>query len=284
MQLLRLQDVNLTAQDRVFKESALVIFVAGLVFAGLAVGIYLWNRFGDLPFFFVVVSGGFLALFSIICFGCFAKTLAPTNWLLAVGPDRILIKFRSYLNPHLPAVDPQVVSLSFSEIEAAQVTKQKIKYYGSQRNAPTTEFHSYLDLFIHGGNLHPLHERLRYERTAKVTKDRGVCKVSTKAVHYPVSVPEDRTIRIQWRCPSSHVVPGIKKAADALARQRVTIRPMQRQVNDYTKTSSADGEKPEAQILELAEKGKIIAATRLAKKVYDYDTTEARQFVEGLLQ
>ena len=125
---------------------------------------------------------------------------------------------------------------------------------------------------------------MRYERNVKVTKDRIICKTSTKAVHYPVSVVEDKIIRIQWRCPSSCVVPGIKKAIDLLARQRVNVRPIQRQVHDYTKTNSADSKESEARILELAEKGKIFAATRLARKVFSYNTTEAKQFVEGLLQ
>ncbi len=273
----------MTVQDRIFKESALLTFIAAVVFAGLAVAMYLWNRFGELPFLSVVVSGGFLALFSLICFRCFAKTLAPTNWLLAVGPDQMMVKFRSYLNPHLPADDPQVISLSFSEIEAAQITKQKIIYEGARREGPTTEYHTYLDLFIQGRDLQPLRERLKYERNAKVTKNRIICGISTKAVHCPVSVPEDKTIRIQWRCPSSHVVPGIRKVADALARHLVDIRLMESQVRDYTKTDSADGKKSDAKILELAEKGKTIAATRLARKIYHYNTTEAKQFVEGLL-
>jgi hypothetical protein len=41
----------------------------------------------------------------------------------------------------------------------------------------------------------------------------------------------------------------------------------------------------EGKILELAEKGKTIAAMRLAKEVYNYRTTaEAKRFVESLLE
>ncbi len=232
----------------------------------------------------MVVSGGFSALFSVVCFRCFAKTLAPTNWLVAIGPDRMLLKFRSYLNSHFPEEDPQVILLSYSEVEAAQITKQKIIYEGARREGPTTEYHTYLDLFVRDQDPQPLKERLRYERNVKVTKDRIICKTSSKAVHYPVSVVEDKIIRIQWRCPSSWVVPGIKRVIDVLARQHVNIRPTQRQVHDYTKTHSADSKESEARILELAEKGKVFAATRLARKVFNYNTTEAKQFVEGLLR
>jgi len=281
MQLLRLQDAQLNIQDRIFKESAFLQFLGAVVFAGLAVGMYMWHRFGDLPFFFVVVSGGFLALFSLMCFRSFSRTLAPTNWVAAVGPDRILIKFRSYLNPDLPAEDPQVISLWFSEIQAAQITKQRLKYYRSQRDGAATEFHTYFDIFIRSESLQPLKDRLKYERTAMVTRDRIICKVSSKAQHYPVCVPDEQTIRILWRSPASHVVPSARKLADLLARQQVTIKAMERQVCDYTKSASSDSE---ARILELAERGKIIPAVRLAEKLYGYNTTEAKQFVEGLLR
>jgi len=79
-------------------------------------------------------------------------------------------------------------------------------------------------------------------------------------------------------------VPSAKKLAELLERRQVTIRPTERQVCDYTKTESSDTSQSEAQILELAERGKIIPAVRLAEKLYGYDTTEARQFVEGLLR
>jgi hypothetical protein len=284
MQLLKLKDVQLTTQEFIFKESAFKQFLAGLLFAGLVIGMFLWNRFGDLPFFAFVFSGFFLVIFSIFFFRCFAKAMAPANWLLAIGPDRVLIKFRSYLNPHLPEDDPQVVSLSFSEIEAAQITKETIKYYRSQGNSRTTEYQRHLDLHIKTESLEPLRERLKYERSVKTYKDSGVSKSSTKARHYPVSVPEDKIIRIQWRSPGTHVVPGIKKAVDLLSRNHVSIEPVQRKDRDFTSKNVESGTKADDKILELAERGKIFAATRLAKRVYNYDTTEARKFIDSLLQ
>lgn len=196
----------------------------------------------------------------------------------------MFIKFRSYLNPHLPVRDPQVASLSFSEIEAAQITKEKIKYYGSQENSKTTEYQTFLDLFIKEVNLQPLRERFKYERSIKTYKNSGVYKHGTKSLHYPVSVAEDKIIRIQWRSPATHITPGIKKAADLLARQHITIRPVQRQFRDFTKSIVQEGAKPDDKTLELAERGRILAAIQLTKQVYGYDTTQARQFVESLLQ
>jgi hypothetical protein len=210
--------------------------------------------------------------------------MSPTNWLLAIGPDRVLIKIRSYLNTRLPADDPQVVSLSFSEIEAAQITKEKIRYYRSQGNSKTTEYQTHLDLHIKTESLEPLQERLKYERSVKTYKDSGIHKSSTKAHHYPVSVPGHKIIRIKWRSPGIFIVPGVKKAADLLARNYVIIKPPQRQGRDFTPRAIEGGAKADDRILELAERGKILAATRLAKHVYNYDTTEAKKFVDSLLQ
>jgi hypothetical protein len=284
MQLLKLKDVQLTTQEFIFKESALVQFLAGLLGIGIGIGIFLGYRYGKLPFYVFVLSGVLPVLFSIMCFRHCAKAMAPTNWVLAIGPDRILIKFRSYLNTHLPANEPQVVSLSFSEIEAAQITKEKIRYYRSQGNSRTTEYQRHLDLHIKTESVQPLRERLKYERSVKAYKDSGVYKSGTKARHYPVSVPEDKIIRIHWRSPGTFVTPGVKKAADLLARNHVTIEPLQREDRDFTTKAVEGGAKADDRILELAERGKVLAATRLAKRVYNYDTTEARKFVDSLLQ
>ena len=62
MKLLKLNDISLTPQYRVFKESALVHLIATLIFVGAAIGMYLWYRFGELPLYIFILSGGFLLL------------------------------------------------------------------------------------------------------------------------------------------------------------------------------------------------------------------------------
>ena len=157
-------------------------------------------------------------------------------------------------------------------------------YRSIDRKGPRTEFHTYLDLVIFCDNLAQLQERLKYERTLKPYRKIGFCTVSSRAEHCPVTIVGDRTIRIEWRSPQSFVLPGVKKAIDLLARQNVYIDVLEKEILDYTKKESHDPKEQEGKILELAEKGKIIAATRLAKETYNSDTTtEAKQFVESLL-
>jgi len=283
MQLLKLSDVQLTPDSRIFKESVLVHFIATLIFTAAMIGVYFWYRSGELPLYLFILVGGFLLLFLMISFHSFKKALAGTNWLFAVGPDRVLIKFRSFLNANLPEDDPQVISLSLAEIESAQITKLRLCYPGSE-NKTTTEFQKYLDLFVNADNLQHLKERLKYEHTAKVTIQTRIGKKSSKSHHYPVSVVDDKVIRILWKSPSSHVKPGIDKVVNLLDHQRVKINPTQSLVNNYTKGAIKEGANADEKILELVRQGKSIAARRLTQQVYDYDMKQAREHIDNLLQ
>lgn len=280
MKLLVLQDVTLTNLDRRFRQSPLAQFIASLLFFSLAVAAACWYWFGNLPLFVAIFSGGFMFLLSLIFFSTFRKALAPTNWILAVGPDRVLIKFRSYLNTHFPSTDPQVVLLDPSQIARANITKQKITAPGS-RSRNETSFHTFLDIHLSSVDLAPLKERLKYERTTKAQKTGKY--TSSKARHYPVSVVGKDTIRIEWRSPSDIVVPGIKKALAVLERQGITIESPEKETIDLTEQGRNDLKKAEDKILYLAERGNFIAATKLARRTYDLSLTEAKQFVEDLI-
>jgi hypothetical protein len=282
MNLLVLQDVNLSPLDCRFRQSPLAQFGAFLLFASLAVGAFCWYRFGDLPLLVTIFSGGFLGLISLLFFSIFKKSLAPTNWILAVGPDRILIKFRSYLNAHFPSTDPQVAQFHPSELRSAGITKQRITAPGSG-NGYVTSFHTFLDLHVSGAVLSPLQERLKYERTVKVQTGTRI-KSSSKARHYPVSVIDSDTIRIEWRSPQDVVVPGAKKALAVLSRFHVSIEAINREVIDLTEDCAAAQKSTEDKILLLAERGNLMAATKLARRVYKLNLTEAKQFVEELLE
>jgi hypothetical protein len=133
-------------------------------------------------------------------------------------------------------------------------------------------------------DLWELKERLRYERNLKSKKDKSIVTYSTKTHHYPVSVIDNNIIRIEWRSPASIITPGIKKVINLLQRQGITIEPKKHEVNDFTMTNSQDDKKNEENILRLAESGNILAAIKLTRRTYNYNITQAKQFVEGLLE
>jgi len=282
MKLLVLQDAHLSPLGCRFRQSPLAQFTAFLLFAGLTVGALCWHRFGDLPLLGAIFGSGFMGLFSLLFFSIFKKSLAPTNWILAIGPDRVLVKFRSYLNAHFPSTDPQVVQFHPSELRSARITKQRITAPGSNRGN-VTSFHTFLDLHVSAAELAPLQERLKYERTVKVQTGTKL-KSSSRARHYPVSVVDSDTIRIEWRSPQDVIVPGAKKALAALSRCHVSVEVLNREVIDLTEGSSTVAKSTEDKILHLAERGNLMAATKLARRAYKLKLTDAKQFVEELLE
>lgn len=280
MKLLKLQDVSLGQHHCVCKQSPLAQFVAFLLFGALTMGAFCWHRFGALPLWGAILGGGFLFLISLLFFSIFKKSLATTNWIMAVGPNEVLIKFRSYLNAHFPKTDPQVVQLLPSELQWARITKQRITAPGSD-NGNVTSFHTFVDLSVRAGDLSPLQDRLKYERTVQIETGTKV-KTRSRARHYPVSVVDSQLIRIEWRSPHDVVVPGAKKALAALSRCGIAVDSLHREVIDLTEDRSETKKSTEDKILHLAERGNLMAATKLARRAYKLSLTDAKQFVEEL--
>jgi hypothetical protein len=280
MELLVLQDINLTIQDRRFRHSVASPLIAGVIFLSMAVGVYFAYRFGKTSLSGVFVAGGFLLFVALMFLGQFRKAMAPANWLVAVGPDRVLIKFRSYLNAHFPETDSQVVSIDPDKIGSVNITKQKLISYG-MRNSRTTSYHTFLDvnIDINGGDLSGLKERLKNEFKIKAQPSKPGGRVRSLARHYPVAVVDADTIRVEWNM----VRPGVKKVVSLLSRQGIAVGEKRREVIDLTLTKG-DKDNIEDKIVQLIERGNIIAAVKLVRRTYNYNLTEAKEFVEGLLE
>ena len=92
------------------------------------------------------------------------------------------------------------------------------------------------------------------------------------------------TIRIEWRSPRDIVVPGIKKALAALGQQGATIESPIREAIDLTARGRANLKSAEDKILYSAERGNLLAAIKLARRTYNFNLAEAKQFVEDLLE
>jgi hypothetical protein len=281
MKLHALQDVTLTNLDARFRQSPLTQFMASFVFAAFVAGAVYWYWAGDLSLFGAILLGGVMFVMGLMFFRTFKKALAPTNWILAIGPDRVLVKFRSYRNSHFPSRDPQVVSLDPSEILLARMTRQRLKGPGSHSRRKTS-YHTFLDLQIDTVDLTPLRQRLNYERNL-IAHKMGQ-HASAKARYYPVSVDGIDTIRIEWRSSSDIVVPGIRKALAILNRQGIPLKSVPRQKIDLTPRRRIDLSGAEDKILYLAQRGRLLDAADLARRTYKFSFTEAKQFVEDLLR
>jgi hypothetical protein len=121
-----------------------------------------------------------------------------------------------------------------------------------------------------------LQERLRSERQLRSGK--------TAWRHYPVSVLDDLTIRIEWRSKHARIVPGIDQALRLLggrAREEKVPR-------EYVELGGAgralESTQAMHQVRMLAEEGRIVEATLLAKRAFGWSTKEARERIEQLAE
>jgi len=279
MKLLTLPEVSLTNLDKRFRQSPIANLLFTMVILAMA---------GLMIFLVVYRDGPKIILLSIpvwLLFGCIQaaackKSLGPCNWLLAIAPEGIYIKFRSYLNTALPETDKQVIALQFSDIQSVQIVKQTLSC-PSSGGKTTTTFMTFLDIHLQNCDISILSEQLCYERS--VWNENSAFGGRTKTHDYPVSTVKPNIIRLEWRSPKAFITPGINKAIASFVRQGIPAEPKRRDVIDFT-ISSGDKKKMEEQILQLAEKGHVIAAIKLARKTYNYDLAEAKKFIDGLLK
>ncbi len=84
-------------------------------------------------------------------------------------------------------------------------------------------------------------------------------------------------MRIEWG-----VVPGIQSILGALTRHTL-VQSAAEATKNYTNLDQLSRQEQETRLVELAESGDMIGAIAIARRLYSYDLTAAKQFVEGLM-
>ncbi len=270
------EHVRFTPGDVIFRQSVRAPLAAMLLLLLAAVGLFLAGIAGGLPVVVAGLGGGSLVLFSAFSAVMVRRARSPANWLLACDGRRVLIKFRSYLNAAFPAEVPHVLEVPLTDVEAVRATQSELRGQDSARET-LRERLLFLDVRLKpGANLSELQERLRNERQLR--------SGGTAWRHYPVSVLDDRTIRIEWRSKRTRIVPGIDRALQLLG----SAAHEEQGPPEYVELGGA-GRKLESteamkQVRALAEQGRIVEATLLAKRAFGWSTTEARQRIEQLAE
>src|SRR5690242_2066751 len=124
MRLLRLQDVEIGSNDRVFRHArlrALIVWLAGLA---ATTALFFKAYVGKWPLGYLF--GSFLLLFVLLTRRFVTARFHPSNWLVRMNDIGIYIQYRSYLNYEFPAEDPSVTFLSFGEIASARLVKERV--------------------------------------------------------------------------------------------------------------------------------------------------------------
>jgi hypothetical protein len=277
MQLVRLADMSSDRSQRGFYYSRFRAVIGAATLITVAAGVLLWGRFNDVWLAYYVAA--VLIIFLLIFQKLITARFRPSNWLLRMTDHGLFIKFRSYLNSHFDDRDLAVVFLPYSEIRSARLVKERQELPDrDQRNQPatTTRTRRIVELEIAGDSTQ-LAKAFTAERERLFGKSViGAGRISTRYQHFPVPLATPALLQIEWG-----VVPTAQTLLDALTRHTLVQSPaiVSKDLVNLDKLSKAE---QEARLVELVESGDMIGAVTLARRLYSYDLTTAKQFVEEL--
>ena len=263
---------------KVFRSQVFPAILVFVVLVGCAVGglVSYWK--GNSPLWTLLVFGPGVVLFILIIFGMVRKGFKSTNWLMVLSPDEVLIKYRSYLNCHMARSDRQVIVLDIDEIVAVRRVKRKEITLG-QKNHTQTRYLKFLEIMLAEGLGGEVKEALTSERQAERDYKNQTGKTTTKFRDYPVSVKDDSILRVKM----SSVRPGVKGALEWFGANGIEQLEEISEEEDFTVTFE-DKKQMDDKILTLAMSGKKIGAIKLARSAYGMGLSEAKEFVDGLME
>jgi hypothetical protein len=270
VRFLREQDVTFGPQHRIFREARwvrLLSVVTGIILVGAFVAVALSTH----EWFPWIIAAG-MSLFCLPVISGFIHTFHPSNWLLAINPSGLWLKFRAYDNDNMSPDDIVVVQLAFSEIAWVRKVKETSITPDSEHGSRSSH-HTYLELQLHDEDISILEQHLREEHKRRPAK-------GWKSEHYPVRIASPGRLRVEFSGSCSLITPRVSKAL-GLLKSQVELRPAETDLQDYT-ISSKDKAEQESRILELVQRGERMAAIQTVRKLYGYSLAQARQFVDDL--
>jgi len=275
MRLLPLRDVETNRSDRVFEYSRFRASLLACVELGATAALLLrafsmhWNAgyyIAAVVIFFAALTQRFIT-----------ARFRPSNWLVRMNDLGMYIQFRSYLNYHLPPEDFTVLFLSYGEIRSARLLRERARVSDAEGN-PTTQIRRYVELEL-AGDTAELVKALGAEMTEKAPiEKRWYGSSSTLYEDHPVRMESPPVLQVRWQA-----VPRVQKFLDALRPYTSIAEPVQI-AQDFSHLETLSPDEQRKRLRELAEKGEIVSAVYLARKVYGCGLTEAREKVEKMRQ
>ena len=320
MRLININEIgNKEFDEQVFCYLTIVSLIVFIIFFALylaCVGHYVWYSISfSVKLWSNLVYLWFAFWFSFISCLAWSKYragLLTTNWLMRSSPSRTLIKFRSFQNYNYPETDPVVIELYWREIDWVRMTKETSHKPGS--DGGVTEFFTYLDMKLNSSqeelniirqglvnerSLKPLSSKVNelkselfHARKSKAPKHEldGIkehlrreksVKHLSKGSHvkyhdYPVILVDDAVLRIRW----NGIKPNIKKTLVYLA-DFVKIETDNKIQSDSS--GKLEGKELDDMILDRISKGDKLDAINLVQRKYNFNSTEAKLFVDELM-
>ena len=279
MQLIRQADVPTDKNQQVFCYSRFRAAIGALIllaFSGAAL-LLAWIQHVWVAYYIAAVPLIFLLIFHKLI----SARFQPSNWLLRVNDHGLFIKFRSYLNNHFDDRDITVVFIPYAEISSARLVKERQETLdrdaGNQAKTSTrvrrrVEFELAEDAT-------PLARALASERERLFGKSVvGAGRISTRYQHVPVRLTSRKILSVDWG-----VVPSALILLERLKRH-TSIKDAADVSKDFANLDQLGPAEKEARLRELAESGDMMGAIALARRLYSYDLSAAKQFVEELMR
>ena len=284
MKLLNLKQTSIRQTDTVFRTPGVALgIVAATLWGCLGAAIYLLIfgriRTFDPPRLLVFFIALFVWFFAALGTGMWKASRRPTNWIVRIRGNEVLIKFRSYQNWKMSDDDVQVVELNQNEIAFVREVKRVVS---SEMLSGKSELESRTDLEI--GLKDPDTSALQQAIRDDIARPGwGNDRHRAKNLDYPVSVPEPGVIRIAWSNKTTRTRPRIKRALQEFSRLAPVLE-MQTGSEDFSPTALrklSEGEVAK-KLSELASRDQMTAIETI-KQLYGCSLAEARQQVDELL-
>lgn len=270
MRILRADDVAVEDADRVFRHSRTgdALAAAAMVASGVALGAAAWYRALPLPIAIIAIA--LLFLLASMAVRTYRRSASPDNWLFASDESRILIKLRSHLNAESPEDRSRVIELGPADVVAFRVTKSRTSGHDSSGD-PENTASTFLDILLSGPSA-DVAEAIRVERERQ----------SGGAVwrHYPVTLADASTLRVEWRGKYARIIPRVEEATRILERFAPALAAEVERLDLGTSGRAPVNADVERQLRLLVDQGRVMEATVLAVRALGITQSEARRLID----
>lgn len=282
MKLYTSSETPLVGATLVCRQGRLAGTIGCLVMAAIFGGApVFWHAVGA-PWFLWVPFALLAVLLVPMLVGDIFARWRSSNWLLAIRPDGVWIHFRSYQDRAEPEA-LTVVHFSYAEIAAVRQHVQTFSVPRGDRVHFTQHKLKCLDLCLAQGDTEELRTALsaNLNRAPHERVYLGGLRVSTRASHFPVSLPTPDVVRLAWRGGQGHwAAPSLKRVLAELEQRVAVNEPVRHDRSDWDQLSDAELDE---QILLLVESGDRLDAIQLLVQRRGYTTTAAHRFVDELV-
>ncbi len=162
--VLRRAELGLSRDERLVRENPTVALVLALVILALG-GLAAWKyRAGALHWGWAASLGGFCALLGVALLWGWRLLLRPEAWVLAVGPERILVSLRSTRDERLTDDDPHILELPLAHVASARASTMRQRHQARGESHVSYTYTPYVDFRTQGLDLGPIKAMLVGDR------------------------------------------------------------------------------------------------------------------------